>query len=275
MTQIKPHDVSQDFHPGLDADKVDGRDVEEILSTLNNKVPSSYALSTSRIGNTCKVITDWNNVIENGWFYSDIGVSNSPIDKLLIGSIISYNENWIIQELIDFTSDNWQRMDSIFKRMKRNGVWGTWKSELDIYYPIGERYIQLPEPDGTFSSAKSPEVKFGGEWVCVFDSEGVFFRTEGAEGQTRVDGLSESQIQDHKHWAAKVASVEDLLDTVGQKHAVATYSYYGNDNEYRLGRISGNANVGLVGYIEGTGSANSGDFTEPRNRLLKIWERIA
>ena len=45
--------------------------------------------------------------------------------------------------------------------------------------PKGSQYIQFAETDGTFSAAKSPSTLFGGTWSLKFNTESVFFRTEG------------------------------------------------------------------------------------------------
>lgn len=238
----------------LDVDKVDGCDVETILTPdSNNFIPTSQAVSNhininNRIGSSCKLITDWNNASENGWFYSEIGSLNSPIDKLIIGKVIVYNNDWIIQEVIDFTSDDWQRMDSIYKRMKRNGVWSSWKSEIDLYYPVGERYVQLPEADGTFSSVKSPDVKFGGAWNCIFDNEGVFFRTEGGNAnEARSNGLQADQIKSHRHGIGGATDSGSNGSTGAQLTRKLSTIYTNYDG---------------------------GTETRPINRLMKIWERF-
>lgn len=79
---------------------------------------------------------------------------------------------------------------------------------IDSLYPPGTgTYIQLSEPDGTWNEAEDPEVKFPGtDWVQIFDSEGIFFRTEWAEEPTqyyknnvltpyRTNGLAEDKVQ--------------------------------------------------------------------------------
>src|SRR5690606_15501489 len=50
----------------------------------------------------------------------------------------------------------------------------------DAAHPVGSHYIQFAEANGTFSAAKSPSTLFGGTWTLKFNTESVFFRTEGA-----------------------------------------------------------------------------------------------
>src|SRR5690554_457379 len=71
---------------------------------------------------------------------------------------------------------------------------------LDVLHPVGSHYIQFAEADGTFSSAKSPATLFGGTWTLKFNTESVFFRTEGAlAADGRVGGLQQDAFQGHWH----------------------------------------------------------------------------
>jgi len=161
---------------------------------------------------------------------------------------------------------------------------------LENLYTIGERYIQLPEPDGTFSSAKSPEFKFGGEWACIFDEEGVFFKTEGHEPTQyykadsagtptltpyrNANGLAEDKIQyitgDLRIWGA-AAGPSSSYGT-GQVRFIQN-----TGNRYRSG-VGGNAPLFTISPIYSPynkSTSNLDGRTEPTNRLMRIWERVA
>jgi len=226
-------------------------------------------------------VIDWNNAIENG-IYSGNNASNAPGAGLWMGDVIKYNNDWIIQTIYPFTMEGvnpleW-RLNGFVRRLK-NGVWESWGKISLQDYPVGERYIQYPEPDGTFDSNKSPETKFGGEWVCIFADEGTFFKTEGHEP---------AQIYDN--------------------NVLVSYRVNGlsKDKSQRLyGHVSGNCNVwnpphggvhlhsGSNGISGGSGGSPAATIhfmserspsartttdtagrTEPQNRLMKIWERI-
>ena len=161
---------------------------------------------------------------------------------------------------------------------------------LENLYTIGERYIQLPEPDGTFSSAKSPEFKFGGEWACIFDEEGVFFKTEGHEPTQyykadsagtptltpyrNANGLAEDKIQyitgDLRIWGA-AAGPSSSYGT-GQVRFIQN-----TGNRYSSG-VGGNAPLFTISPIYSPynkSTSNLDGRTEPTNRLMRIWERVA
>ena len=142
---------------------------------------------------------------------------------------------------------------------KQNEEYGTLEKRIiDRLYPIGERYVQFPEPDGTFDSNKSPEVKFGGEWVCIFNDEGVFFRTEGgnASESRGGTGIQGDVFKSHNHTGALPSG------PIWFKR----YNYGGGwPSELTPGDFNSR-------YTGSTGNANE---TRPKNRLMRIWERIA
>ena len=162
---------------------------------------------------------------------------------------------------------------------------------LENLYPIGERYIQLPEPDGSFPAAKSPENKFGGEWVCIFDDEGVFFRTEwtdepeeyynsGSLVPYRVDGLSEDKMQrlygNILNHGPGGFNRNFNSSNITQSGAIYMHTFSGD----RYSSGSGDSvarglrfESSLSPYSKTT--ADTDGRTEPKNRLMRIWERIA
>lgn len=150
---------------------------------------------------------------------------------------------------------------------------------IEKLYPIGERYIQLPEPDGTFSSAKSPEVKFGGEWVCIFDDEGVFFKTEGYEPANfyknnvltsyRTNGLSEDKMQ--RLYGRISFKAQPQWGREGVFASSYTYA-----ERHESGKSGGQMlifNSTESQYARTT--TDTAGRTEPTNRLMRIWERVA
>ena len=61
---------------------------------------------------------------------------------------------------------------------------------------IGSTYIQFAEDDGTFDVSKSPEKLFGGTWQLKYNTESVFFRTEGSLSEEgRSNGIQNDSIQ--------------------------------------------------------------------------------
>lgn len=177
---------------------------------------------------------------------------------------------------------------------KQNEEFGGFKKQVvDLLYPIGERYIQLPEPNGTFSDAKSPEVKFGGEWACIFDTEGAFFKTEGHEPTQYyknnvltpyrdANGLAEDKVQimsgtlgrsslNNCGWSRNtdykgtgVFATPSGTDGTSSVHGLSSGNYLRVHPTFNS-RLSPNAKTTL----------NTNGRTEPVNRLMRIWERFA
>ena len=155
----------------------------------------------------------------------------------------------------------------------------------DMFYPAGKgKYIQLSEPDGTFDEDEEPEVKFGGTWVLIFDDEGTFFKTEGHEpaqiydsGELedyRINGLRKDKSQliygsaMSRSIRGDVASLADgvFYWTVETGTSSVGTSTSGTALRFHfLSRLSPNART-TVDY-EGR--------TEPQNRLMRIWKRVA
>ena len=141
---------------------------------------------------------------------------------------------------------------------------------LDTLYPVDAVYVQYPIAESNdeavaFPVAERPATKFGGTWTELYDDENIFFRTKGADGQTRINGMSLDQMQ----------QITGSITNVPGAAAASVYS----------GAFSGvNSGNGAVGdyvartiYFNSANSPNSrtGSMTEPKNRLIKIWVRTS
>jgi len=120
----------------------------------------------------------------------------------------------------------------------------------------------LSEPNGTWNDADKPEIKFGGTWELIHNTEGVFFRTEGSifESSRLINGL---QKQDWKgqYWSSF---------NQGYQHP-----------EYFMGKdmVTPQGNV-FSGYWSAPGNVlkvrwqtDSEAEIRPNNRLMRIWLR--
>lgn len=107
-------------------------------------------------------------------------------------------------------------------------------------YPVGATYIQFP-------GYSSPSSLFGGTWSQLFNTEGVFFRTEGGNASAFGGGVQGDLFRSHSHYVP-----------------------------------SGAYGAGYAGYKPGYGWANAmrtgaegGDETRPINRTIRVWVRTA
>lgn len=137
---------------------------------------------------------------------------------------------------------------------------------MEWVHPIGSFYIQYPDADSNtaataFPSAKAPATLFGGTWTEKWNTEGVFFRTQGdpyGEGEThqRTDGKQTDYMQGHIHtWV------------VGQVGYGAT-TCAGNTS-WSTDSSGGPANDGTNGV------PRTGKEIRPLNRLIIVWKRTA
>ena len=89
---------------------------------------------------------------------------------------IKYGTDFFI--LFEKSSTEFIYINSKFKLIRGEGMG---KQEIiDLLHPIGSTYIQFAEDNGTFDTSKSPEKLFGGTWQLKYNTESVFFRTEGS-----------------------------------------------------------------------------------------------
>lgn len=135
-----------------------------------------------------------------------------------------------------------------------------------IAYPVGSFYIQFPDANSNddataFPTSKRPATLFGGTWAEQWSTEYIFFRTGGTTGQARSSGLSADQFQGHYHY-----------DYGGQggTNEVSKVSHYASNNT-----TTTNTGGVLGPYTGEHGAVRFGSFTEPRNRLIKVWKRTA
>lgn len=135
-------------------------------------------------------------------------------------------------------------------------------------FPIGSYYVQFPaEASNTdsvaFPESERPATLFGGTWEEKWTGEGVVFQTsEGTDHYTRTNGLMEDHSHGHHHNLAVFTAGGGWFATP------ATTAQY-----QTLATILGYATT-MVN--DGTnGDPRFGSRTAHRNRLMKVWKRIA
>lgn len=119
--------------------------------------------------------------------------------------------------------------------------------------PIGMCYVQYPGTD-------TPSTLFGGTWTLMFNTEGVFFRTEGQGASSFGGGVQGDALQQHEHRVNESWAPTDL-DETGGKYIVGA--------DARGSLISQPVNTGGV-YTGRTSSE-----TRPRNRTIRVWRKTA
>ena len=140
-----------------------------------------------------------------------------------------------------------------------------------VPFPIGAFYTQYPNAASNtlstaFPSSQEPATLWGGTWTLKWDSDGVFFRTEGGSHTSgRSSGKQDDQFQGHFH---------DLQ--------VTNRTPDGTSNN--AGTSGGSASVPIGEESRGVrqpigdgtnGTPRTGAETRPTNRLFRIWQRTA
>lgn len=141
-----------------------------------------------------------------------------------------------------------------------------------ITRPIGSHYVQFAESDGSFSSAKSPSTLFGGTWTLKFNTESVFFRTEGtlaaADRSSGVQGDAIRNITGSTYssmggsgagifasgtgaFVAASASSDPVVNTTGSGQCFRSLAF----NASRM--------------------VPTAEENRVKNRLIRVWERTA
>lgn len=150
-------------------------------------------------------------------------------------------------------------------------------------YPIGATYIQFPGRD-------SPSTLFGGTWSQIFNTEGVFFRTEGGNASAFGGGVQGGAIQSHGHSASTGAAGSHYhLTGTSVEGSSADYgerARYGLEQIGAGRRATGGAGDGSPRYSPKTNASGShahtvtvnssgGVETRPINRTIRVWVRTA
>lgn len=141
----------------------------------------------------------------------------------------------------------------------------------DKIMPIGATYIQFAEDDGTFDASKSPEKLFGGTWQLKYNTESVFFRTEGSLSEEgRSNGIQQDAMQ-------KLTGTIHTYNT--QEHRIIMDGT-GCFSIESGGGYGSNSDTGLLQVSQGVKFDNSKQArtsTENRtkNRKIRIYKRIA
>ncbi|WP_266156782.1 pyocin knob domain-containing protein [Dyella silvatica] len=93
------------------------------------------------LGVAATTITDWNNATENGWHMA-AGAANAPGGGWFMGYVSQHNNDWIQQELFDFTNGP---DVTRYRRHKMSSNWGGW---FQIRHSSYRTFVQPNDPGG-------------------------------------------------------------------------------------------------------------------------------
>ena len=184
---------------------------------------------------------------------------------------IKYGTDFFI--LFEKSSTEFIYINSKFKLIRGEGMG---KQEIiDLLHPIGSTYIQFAEDDGTFDASKSPEKLFGGTWQLKYNTESVFFRTEGSLSEEgRSNGIQGDAIRNI------TGNFDSYHNNNGNhnnwKNSPFSFSYFTSPPS---GFNPSGANNGILTHININFNASkvvtTASENRTKNRKIRIYKRIA
>ena len=157
-------------------------------------------------------------------------------------------------------------------------TYATTSAIIDIIYPIGSQYTMYAvaadnDPDVAFPVAERPATLYGGTWALLWDSEGVFFRTEGdsttADNDGRVDGLQADQMQ--RITGQLLRNYSPITPSGAFSTVVEGNNLAAGANAFQASTVNFNS----ANSPDARASATTAGETRPVNRLFRIYRRTA
>lgn len=96
--------------------------------TNANFDPNSKLNARDELGAVARTHSDWNTATTNGWWMA-ANATNAPVGNWLLGIVTQHNNDWIQQEVYDFTGGisgpKWYRW-------KLGGTWSAWTQDFNV-----------------------------------------------------------------------------------------------------------------------------------------------
>src|SRR5699024_8969549 len=208
------------------------------------------------LGGRAPTILDLNdNTIPSGFYHAD-DASGRPTGVEYFGVFVLNRGSRPMQFGYDYGSNKY------YVRTRGPSSWDDWE---ELYHtgnfpPIGFCYIQYP---GT----AAPSSLFGGTWTLMFNSEGVFFRTEGQGASSFGGGVQRDALQQHGHVLQTGRNDSTQYHNTGSSRGHVGAGFEQNYN----------AGDGWVRNVSSAGSysARTASETRPRNRTVRVWRKTA
>jgi hypothetical protein len=150
---------------------------------------------------------------------------------------------------------------------------------VQFRYPVGAFYVQYsdinenydPQSERLFPASTAPAQLFGGKWEDQWPNEGIFFRTGGTLAQeNRSLGLQEWGLKNMYGWTSWAQS---NYDGIGNALAGVFVEYQQKSGKSDAGY--GDDNGGSNKFDSQKMALSSLGETRVKNRLIKVWRRVA
>jgi len=195
----------------------------------------------------------WDSLPEGLSYLLSVGHTNGPISNALHLIITKENNDHgriLAQRHTNTSGNTWTLGMSA-------GNFGEWDAVLseNNFPPIGFCYTQYPGTD-------TPSTLFGGTWTLMFNTEGVFFRTEGQGASSFGGGVQGDAI---RNITGTVGAVSRYTSAAGAFWLNDTSDNWPRGSGYPMSRSRFDAS-----RVVPTAAEN-----RPRNRTIRVWRKTA
>jgi hypothetical protein len=145
------------------------------LQTSQAEQDARYALP-ARLGANAVTVTDWNNALENGWYFCSTG-TNAPVGDWCVGRVEAINSANVTQTVHAYAIDG-SGNTYTYRRSRTNNVWSAWyklqlsQAEQDARYALaGHTHPVVRSIDANDSSAGLRITQQGTGWALLVEDE--------------------------------------------------------------------------------------------------------
>ena len=136
-----------------------------------------------------------------------------------------------------------------------------------IVAPIGMCYTQYPDTE-------TPSSLFGGTWTLMFNTEGVFFRTEGQGASSFGSGVQGDAIRNITGWFNQRTYFSDEYLVGHNRSALFTSSREPNEVA-SVPNASGTARKRARLIFDASKVVPTSSENRPRNRTIRVWRKTS
>lgn len=136
--------------------------------------------------------------------------------------------------------------------------------------PVGSFYTQYANNTGKFVGSESPNILYPNTyWQQYFNTEGVFFRTEGGNAnEARTNGVQGDAIRNI------VGECGNYGNGVGSEY-YSTGAMYVRNYDGVSGESEATQGVSSIYGFDASRVVPTGSENRPINRLIRVWKRIS
>ena len=146
-----------------------------------------------------------------------------------------------------------------------------------IIYPIGSYYTQYAGNNNAFANAENPATLFGGTWSIMWNTEGMYFQTEGGGSMARTNGVQQDAIRNitGKIEGLDTSSNVQFLTDATQINAEGALFITEKINRYTIANTTSLDSIPKGIGFDASKIVTTDIINHPKNRLIRVWKRTA